>query len=213
VLPKSFEKEWERIEMCPKVTSEYKTEVKERIIQSAIECFSKYGLDRTRMDDVAQKADVSKGTLYLYFKSKEDLFYVICENNLKVLKERLSHIFSTTKEDLVSNAEQFYENFHNEEKRESERVFCEIIAESARNPKLQKILYTQRIKTFNVVREYLDRHMEKGFFKKDTDTEAIASGFVALYDGLIASEFLGVSVNHSKRSWRKTVRAIITGIS
>jgi TetR/AcrR family transcriptional regulator, repressor for uid operon len=199
--------------MCPKVTSEYKTEVKERIIQSAIECFSKYGLDRTRMDDVAQKADVSKGTLYLYFKSKEDLFYVICENNLKVLKERLSHIFSTTKEDLVSNAEQFYENFHNEEKRESERVFCEIIAESARNPKLQKILYTQRIKTFNVVREYLDRHMEKGFFKKDTDTEAIASGFVALYDGLIASEFLGVSVNHSKRSWRKTVRAIITGIS
>ena len=198
--------------MCPKVTSEYKTEVKERIIQSAIECFSKYGLDRTRMDDVAQKADLSKGTLYLYFKSKEDLFYVICENNLKVLKEQLSHIFSTTKEDLVSNAEQFYENFHKVEKKESEKVFYEIIAESARNPKLQKLLYTQRIKTFNVVREYLDRQMEKGFFKKDTDTEAIASGFVALYDGLIASEFLGVSVNHSKRSWRKTVRAIITGI-
>lgn len=199
--------------MCPKVTSEYKTEVKERIIQSAIECFSKYGLDRTRMDDVAQKADLSKGTLYLYFKSKEDLFYVICENNLKVLKEQLSHIFATTKEDLVSNAEQFYENFHKVEKKESEKVFYEIIAESARNPKLQKLLYTQRIKTFNVVREYLDRQMEKGFFKKDTDTEAIASGFVALYDGLIASEFLGVSVNHSKRSWRKTVRAIITGIS
>ena len=159
--------------MCPKVTSEYKTEVKERIIQSAVECFSKYGLDRTRMDDVAQKADLSKGTLYLYFKSKEDLFYVICENNLRVLKEQLSHIFATTKEDLVSNAEQFYENFHKEEKRESEKVFCEIIAESARNPKLQKILYTQRIKTFNVVREYLDRQMEKGFFKKDTDTEAV----------------------------------------
>jgi TetR/AcrR family transcriptional regulator, repressor for uid operon len=199
--------------MCPKVTSEYKTEVKERIIQSAVECFSKYGLDRTRMDDVAQKADLSKGTLYLYFKSKEDLFYVICENNLRILKEQLSHIFATTKEDLVSNAEQFYENFHKEEKRESEKVFCEIIAESARNTRLQKILYTQRIKTFNVVREYLDRQMEKGFFKKDKDTEAIASGFVALYDGLIASEFLGVSVNHSKRSWRKTVRAIIMGIS
>jgi AcrR family transcriptional regulator len=201
--------------MCPKVTSEYKTEVNERIIQSAVECFSKYGLDRTRMDDVAQKADLSKGTLYLYFKSKEDLFYVICENNLRILKEQLSHIFATTKEDLVSNAEQFYENFHKEEKRESEKVFCEIIAESARNTKLQKILYTQRIKTFNVVREYLDRQMEKGFFKKDTDTdtEAIASGFVALYDGLIASEFLGVSVNHSRRSWRKTVRAIIMGIS
>jgi AcrR family transcriptional regulator len=144
------------------------------------------------LDEVAQKADLSKGTLYLYFKSKEELFYVICENNLKVLKELLSQILATIKEDLVSNAEHFYENFH---RNESEKVFCEIIAESARNPKLQKILYTQRIKTFNVVREYLDRQMEKGFFKKDTDTVAIASGFVALYDGLIASEFLGVSVN------------------
>jgi TetR/AcrR family transcriptional repressor of uid operon len=200
------------IEMCPKVTSEYKTEIKERIIQSAIECFSKYGLDRTRMDDIALKADLSKGTLYLYFKSKEDLFYVICENNLKVLKEQLSQIFATSKEDLVSNAEQFYENFHKVEKRENEKVFCEIIAESARNPKLQKALYSQRIKTINVVKEYLDRQMEKGFFRKDTDTEAIASGFVALYDGLIAGEFLGISMNHSRKSWRKTVRSIIAGI-
>jgi AcrR family transcriptional regulator len=201
--------------MCPKVTSEYKTEIKERIIQSAIECFSEYGLDKTRMEEVAQKADLSKGTLYLYFKSKEDLFYVICENNLKVLKEQLSQILSITKtkEDLVSNAEQFYENFHRIEKKENEKIFCEIIAESARNPKLQKMLYAQRLKTFTVVREYLDHQMEKGFFRKDTDTKAIASGFVALYDGLIASEFLGISMNDSIDSWRSTVRAIMAGIS
>lgn len=201
--------------MCPKVTSEYKTEIKERIIQSAIECFSKYGLDKTTMEEVAQKADLSKGTLYLYFKSKEDLFYVICDNNLKVLKEQLSQILATTKtkEDLVSNAEQFYENFHRTEKRENEKIFCEIIAESARNPKLQKMLYAQRLKTFNVVREYLDHQMEKGFFRKDTDTKAIASGFVALYDGLIANEFLGISMNDSIDFWRSTVRAIIAGIS
>ena len=201
--------------MCPKVTSEYKTEIKERIIQSAIECFSKYGLDKTTMEEVAQKADLSKGTLYLYFKSKEDLFYVICDNNLKVLKEQLSQILATTKtkEDLVSNVEQFYENFHRIEKRENEKIFCEIIAESARNPKLQKMLYAQRVKTFNVVREYLDHQMEKGFFRKDTDTKAIASGFVALYDGLIANEFLGISMNDSINSWRSTVRTIRAGIS
>jgi hypothetical protein len=103
-------------------------------------------------------------------------------------------------------------NFHKIEKRENEKVFCEIIAESARNPKLQKVLCAQRIKTINVVKEYLDRQMENGFFRKDTDTEAIASGFVALYDGLIAGEFLGISMNHSRKSWRKTVRSIIAGI-
>ncbi|WP_162477919.1 hypothetical protein [Nitrososphaera sp. AFS] len=55
--------------------------------------------------------------------------------------------------------------------------------------------------------------MEKGFFRQDTDTKAIASGFVALYDGLIASEFLGISMHDSIDSWRSTVRAIIAGIS
>ena len=162
--------------MCPKVTSRYKTDIRERIVQSAIECFSKYGFDRTRMDDISQTANLSKGTLYLYFKSKEDLFYAICENNLKVLKEQLSQIFVTTKDDLLFDAEQFYDNLHKLEKRGNEKVFFEIVAESSRNPKLQRILYEQRTKIFDVVKEYLDLQVQKGFFRKDIDTEAIASG-------------------------------------
>jgi AcrR family transcriptional regulator len=199
--------------LCPKVTSQYKTDVRERIVQSAIECFSKYGFDRSRMDDIAKTADLSKGTLYLYFKSKEDLFYDICENNLKMIKEQLSQIFATKKEDLVSDAERFYENLQRIENKGSEKVFFEIVAESARNPKLQRILYEQRTKIFDVVKEYLDFQVEKGFFRKDIDTEAIASGLVALYNGLAVSKFLGISGNLNKKSWLGTVKAIISGIS
>ena len=199
--------------MCPKVTSQYKTDVRERIVQSAIECFSKNGFDRSRMDDIAKTADLSKGTLYLYFKSKEDLFYDICENNLKMIKEQLSQIFATKKEDLVSDAERFYENLQRIENKGSEKVFFEIVAESARNLKLQRILYEQRTKIFDVVKEYLDFQVEKGFFRKDIDTEAIASGLVALYNGLAVSKFLGISGNLNKKSWLGTVKAIISGIS
>jgi AcrR family transcriptional regulator len=199
--------------LCPKVTSQYKTDVRERIVQSAIECFSKYGFDRSRMDDIAKTADLSKGTLYLYFKSKEDLFYDICENNLKMIKEQLSQIFATKKEDLVSDAERFYENLQRIENKGSEKVFFEIVAESARNLKLQRILYEQRTKIFDVVKEYLDLQVEKGFFRKDIDTEAIASGLVALYNGLAVSKFLGISGNLNKKSWLGTVKAIISGIS
>jgi hypothetical protein len=59
------------------------------------------------------------------------------------------------------------------------------VTESMRNPKLLKILYEQRIKTFDVVRQYLDLQEEKGFFRK-VDTEAI----VSLYDGLDISNFM-----------------------
>ena len=58
--------------MCPRVTAQYKNEVKEKIIQAAITTFSKYRYDKTRMDDIADNAKISKGTLYLYFMSKKN---------------------------------------------------------------------------------------------------------------------------------------------
>ena len=103
--------------MCPKVTSQHKQEVRGRIIQSAIECFSKNGFDPTRMDDISLLANLSKGTLYNYFDNKEDLFNAICEDSLDLLKIQLDQLFTKSRDDLISNAELFYENFRKNTKR------------------------------------------------------------------------------------------------
>ena len=197
--------------MCPRVTDQYKTEVKEKIVQAAITTFSKYGYDKTRMDDIAKSAKLGKGTLYLYFKSKEELFYDISENSIKELKEQLSKLFSK-KEDLVHDAEKFYDQYRNLI-HDSEKVSFEMIAESSRNPKLRKALYEQRMKVYGIVIDYLRRQIEKGFFRKDMDVNAIASGLVALYDGLTISKLLGISEHYNKKTWAQTIRAIFTGIS
>ena len=197
--------------MCPRVTDQYKTEVKEKIVQAAITTFSKYGYDKTRMDDIAESANLGKGTLYLYFKSKEELFYAISENSIKELKEQLSKLFSK-KEDLVHDAEKFYDQYRNLI-HDSEKVSFEMIAESSRNPKLRKALYKQRMKVYDIVIDYLRRQIEKGFFRKDVDVNAIASGLVALYDGLTISKLLGISEHYNKKTWAQTIRAIFTGIS
>lgn len=197
--------------MCPRVTDQYKTEVKEKIVQAAITTFSKYGYDKTRMDDIAKSANLGKGTLYLYFKSKEELFYAISENSIKELKEQLSKLFSK-KEDLVQDAEKFYDQYRNLI-HDSEKVSFEMIAESSRNPKLRKALYEQRMKVYGIVIDYLRRQIEKGFFRKDMDVNAIASGLVALYDGLTISKLLGISEHYNKKTWTQTIRAIFTGIN
>ena len=197
--------------MCPRVTDQYKTEVKEKIVQAAIATFSKYGYDKTRMDDIAESANLGKGTLYLYFKSKEELFYDISENSIKELKEQLSKLFSK-KEDLVHDAEKFYDQYRNLI-HDSEKVSFEMIAESSRNPKLRKALYEQRMKVYDIVIDYLRRQIEKGFFRKDMDVNAIASGLVALYDGLTISKLLGISEYYNKKAWTQTIRAIFTGIN
>lgn len=198
--------------MCPKVSTQYKIEVKEKIVNAALMTFSKYGYDRTRMDDVAEAAKVSKGRLYLYFKNKEELFYAISERNIAELKQQLSTLF-TGKENLISGSGNFYENFRSKNTTNLEKVFFEIIAESSRNLKLRKMLYEQRIKIFDVVIEYLNSQMQRGLIKKGTNTKAIASGLVSLYNGLSLSRVLGISESLNKQTWLDTVRAIFSAIS
>lgn len=47
------------------------------LIRAALTLFSEFGYAQTRLDDVASQAGISKGTVYLYFSSKQDLFEAV----------------------------------------------------------------------------------------------------------------------------------------
>lgn len=196
--------------MCPKVTSQHKQEVRGRIIQSAIECFSKNGFDRTRMDDISLLAELSKGTLYNYFDNKEDLFNAICEDSLDLLKIQLDQLFTNNRNDLISNAELFYENFQKIQKEGSAKVFFEALSESTRNSKLQKILFKHRLKIYKVVENYLQIQRDKGFFKGEMNLIYIASGMVSLFDGITVGSLLGIPEDYNRKIWSMTIKAILT---
>jgi TetR/AcrR family transcriptional regulator, repressor for uid operon len=197
--------------MCPKVTTQYKSEVRERIIESAVECFAKTGFDRTRMDDIANLSDVSKGTLYLYFKSKEDLFYGICESSLKKVKEQLTSMF-ITKENLVSDAERFYDYFQKGVNRSRNIVILEMSVEATRNPRLRKVLMQHQVNRHQVISEFIELQIRKGFARKDIDKDAIASGLIGLYEGLVLDKVTGADDSTNKKAWSDTIRAIFAGI-
>jgi AcrR family transcriptional regulator len=52
---------------------------RERILDAAQRLFVRYGVKRTSIDDVAQEAGIAKGTVYLSFKSKAELFAAIAD--------------------------------------------------------------------------------------------------------------------------------------
>ena len=199
--------------MCPKVTSQHKQEVQGRIIQSAIECFSKNGFDRTRMDEISLLADLSKGTLYNYFDNKEDLFNAICEDSLDLLKIQLDQIFTKSKDDLIFNAELFYENFQKIQKEGSAKVFFEALSESTRNPKLKIILFKHRVKIYKLVENYLQIQSDKGFIKGDMNLTYVASGMVSLFDGITAGSLLGIPEDYNKNIWAVTIKAILSNLN
>ncbi len=63
-----------------------KQQRKGEIIRAAEKAFFSKGFDKTTMDDIADQAELSKGTLYLYFKSKEDLHMAVASKAITILK-------------------------------------------------------------------------------------------------------------------------------
>jgi AcrR family transcriptional regulator len=54
----------------------------DEILAAALESFAARGFAATRLEDVAARAGISKGTLYLYFKGKEELFEAVVRATL-----------------------------------------------------------------------------------------------------------------------------------
>lgn len=74
---------------------------RDNIIEAAKELFESKGVQETTMDDIATLADYSKSTIYVYFKSKEDIYNSIIGDSLDVLLGEL---------DLCIDANQKFED-------------------------------------------------------------------------------------------------------
>lgn len=85
--------------MGPKERKEREKEHRrEEIIKAGEKLFLKKGLYGTTMDEIARKCELSKGTLYLYFSSKEQLYFeIVCR-----AMDRLYHTFVQTIEGALT---------------------------------------------------------------------------------------------------------------
>src|SRR5438477_3615946 len=60
-----------------------------QILEAALACFSEKGFAASRMEDIARRAGISKGTIYLYFESKEAVFKALAQ---RVVGSRIADI-------------------------------------------------------------------------------------------------------------------------
>jgi AcrR family transcriptional regulator len=59
----------------PEVVDQKKERRRSAIIRASLRVFARKGYETTALDEVAREAKLAKGTLYLYFKDKEDLYF------------------------------------------------------------------------------------------------------------------------------------------
>ncbi len=73
-----------------------KEEMRERILDAAINLFLKEGYDKTSIRQIADAIEYSPATIYLYFKDKDDLFYAIHKRGFEKLFRTMAEAMSAT---------------------------------------------------------------------------------------------------------------------
>lgn len=65
----------------PKVSEEHMEARRQQIVDAAVACFARSGIHGTSLDDIRKEADLSRGAVYHYFKSKEDIIEALRERS------------------------------------------------------------------------------------------------------------------------------------
>ena len=179
------------------------SEKKEKIISAATSLFSRFGLEKTTMEDIAKAAKKGKSSLYYYFKSKEEVFAEVIKKEIAGLKTAI--IEAIEKEDDPYNKfRKFVDarlNYLNEKADQYTNVKHEHLKHYEFVENLTADYSKWEISTIKNIVEY---GRDKGLFEV-TDLDSISQ---ALFFGLKGLEYPW-AINLTRKEIEKSVEALV----
>jgi AcrR family transcriptional regulator len=136
---------------------------REAILAAALDEFATQGFSATRLDDVAKRAGVAKGTIYLYFRDKEALFEELIRSVLSPVVGALELALRDqrpVREIAQSAADIFVREVYGTRRKDVVRL---VLSEGARFPKLAEFYYREVLaRLFAAMQALLRRAAERG---------------------------------------------------
>jgi len=156
---------------------------KQAILDAALSVFAEGGFEAARLDDVAARAGVAKGTLYLYFKDKETLFEEVVRNSASPILERIGTLATAPDAPFDMVLKALYSVFEMEVLGTNRKLLIRlIIAEGPRFPRIAEFYYR------NVVGQILP--LIKKIAERAAARGELANDAVARFPQLIAAPLL-----------------------
>jgi AcrR family transcriptional regulator len=152
----------------PGARAQRSAERRDAILAAAMDEFAARGFAATRLDDVARRAGVAKGTIYLHFADKETLFQELIRMELSPVVAALEHA-SHAEIPLRQVTDRLIEVFVREifETRRKD-VIRLVITEGPRFPKLAEFYYREVIsRALGAIRAMLRRAVDRGELRTD----------------------------------------------
>jgi TetR/AcrR family transcriptional regulator len=159
-------------------------ERRRQIMDAALACFARKGYHNTTMDDIVAESGLSKGTLYWYFKSKDELFASLIKSFFLDMRQDIDGILeqhTTASGRLRAIAQGFVQFFHETEDFFS--VFFEFWMQSTLNEELNQLFSNVLVQYKKVIAGIIAEGMRTGEFKA-VDASQLALAVMAAYDGL-----------------------------
>jgi AcrR family transcriptional regulator len=166
---------------------------RQAILDAALLTFAEHGFEAARLDDVAARAGVAKGTLYLYFPSKEALFEALVRNAVAPIIAQVSEIAAAPDIPPTRALETFFALFEKEVLGTKRKLLLRlIISEGPRFPAIAEVYYREVVsRGLALMRALAERAVRQGEFATDAPMRfpqlIVAPLLVALiWDGLFA---------------------------
>jgi AcrR family transcriptional regulator len=141
----------------------------QEIADAAFDAFAEKGYAATRIDDVAQRAGVSKGLTYRYYKTKEDLFKAVVKN---VVVRRVDSLIGEVETSTLSSEEFIRGPLLSFMKKVPGSpiaiVIRLLVSEGPRHPDLVAYYYDNVVaRGLGAIRQFVKRGVERGEFRRE----------------------------------------------
>ncbi|RLC18884.1 MAG: TetR/AcrR family transcriptional regulator [Deltaproteobacteria bacterium] len=182
---------------------------RQQIIVAAKRVFSKRGLRKTTMEDIANESELSPGTLYLYFKNKEELYASLSLRILQFLSIRVAQVIQNSGEDPSEKLDRLIEAMYEVYEFDPMviiNMFHLQSSETLKNlsPELLTEIKTLSKKALGHIAGIFKEGIEQGVFI-DRHPTALADIFWSLFSGVILWEASKNVINPDKDYLKSTL--------
>lgn len=165
-------------------------ETKERILAAALKIFGEKGYHPATMAEIAEEANVGKGTLYWYFSSKEELFSGIIEQMIQTINLELRSVLEANEQPFPDLLLVFTTVFldYSHKKRQLSRIFMS--APLGFSDELRERMLNWHCEFFQINTELIQQGLQEGFFQPPLEVERVVTAFTGLLFAFGGRQFM-----------------------
>jgi AcrR family transcriptional regulator len=172
-------------------------QTREKILAAATEEIAEVGFERARLTEIARRAGMTPGSVYTWFKNKEDLFKAALEDALEkqvesnfTVLERIGEVDKTNW--LIQIASLVPRNADNPGPTPAQILLLEAYYASWRDPAARKKFLPRIEQHFALYERIITKAQADGHLAKDLDTQLLAMMFLAVPTGMSLLQFAGL---------------------